>query len=131
MAARERVLITGGSGFIGANLAHDLVAEGHDVHLLLRPEARTWRLAGLAGRYTAHAADLCDPGALRRAVAACRPDVRGEATNEIRHQYLSAAKARQMLGWAPRYGLDEALAETVAWYREYLAAGGEGAPRAA
>ena len=75
MAARERVLITGGSGFIGANLAHDLVAEGHDVHLLLRPEARTWRLAGLTGRYAAHAADLCDARALRRAVAACRPDV--------------------------------------------------------
>jgi CDP-glucose 4,6-dehydratase len=59
------------------------------------------------------------------------PEVRGEAADEIRHQYLSAEKARRMLGWAPRYGLDEALAETVAWYREYLAAGGEGAPRAA
>ena len=48
MASRERVLITGASGFIGACLAHDLVAEGHDVHLVLRPEANTWRLAGLA-----------------------------------------------------------------------------------
>src|SRR6516164_3653299 len=41
------------------------------------------------------------------------PDVRGEARNEIRHQYLSAAKAGRMLGWRPRYGLREALAETV------------------
>ncbi len=48
------------------------------------------------------------------------PDVRGEARNEILHQYLSAAKARQMLGWAPRYQLDEALGETIAWYREFL-----------
>ena len=31
-----------------------------------------------------------------------RPEVRGEASNEIKHQYLSAAKARQMLGWNPR-----------------------------
>ena len=27
------------------------------------------------------------------------PDVRNEATNEILHQYLSAAKARAELGW--------------------------------
>src|SRR5262249_10763541 len=49
-----------------------------------------------------------------------RPDVRNEARLEIRHQYLSAAKARALLGWAPRYGLDEALAETIAWYRDYF-----------
>jgi CDP-glucose 4,6-dehydratase len=66
------------------------------------------------------------------------PDVRGEARNEIRHQYLSAAKAVRMLGWRPRYGLREALAETVDWYRAHLASpAGEGgheagrAPRAA
>ncbi len=50
------------------------------------------------------------------------PDVRGEATNEIKHQYLSAEKARRMLAWAPRYDLDAALAETVAWYRDYFGA---------
>jgi CDP-glucose 4,6-dehydratase len=48
------------------------------------------------------------------------PDVRGEARNEIKHQYLSAAKARRMLDWAPRYALGEALGETVAWYRDYF-----------
>jgi CDP-glucose 4,6-dehydratase len=50
------------------------------------------------------------------------PDVRGEACHEIRHQYLCAAKARTLLGWKPRYPLDEALGETVAWYRDYFAA---------
>jgi CDP-glucose 4,6-dehydratase len=49
------------------------------------------------------------------------PDVRSEAQNEIKHQYLSAAKARQMLDWRPRYMLDEALDETIAWYRDYFA----------
>lgn len=51
------------------------------------------------------------------------PDVRGEATNEIKHQYLSAEKARRMLDWRPRYDLDEALAETIAWYEQHLGAG--------
>src|SRR5262245_15913617 len=41
------------------------------------------------------------------------PDVQNTATNEIRHQYLSAARARTELSWRPRYTLDESLAETV------------------
>ena len=51
-----------------------------------------------------------------------RPDVRNEASNEIKHQYLSAAKARRMLDWEPLYSLDGALEKTIDWYREYLAA---------
>ncbi len=49
------------------------------------------------------------------------PDVRNEAVNEIVHQYLSATKARERLGWTPSWDLDRGLGETVAWYREYLA----------
>jgi CDP-glucose 4,6-dehydratase len=48
------------------------------------------------------------------------PDVRGEAQNEIRHQYLSSAKARRMLDWSPNYSLYEALRETIAWYYSYF-----------
>jgi CDP-glucose 4,6-dehydratase len=48
------------------------------------------------------------------------PEVRNEANNEIRHQYLSAERARQMLHWSPLFALDEGLERTVAWYREYL-----------
>jgi CDP-glucose 4,6-dehydratase len=49
-----------------------------------------------------------------------KPDVRNEATNEIRHQYLSAAKAKAMLGWQPGYSLEAGLIETIAWYRDYF-----------
>jgi CDP-glucose 4,6-dehydratase len=49
-----------------------------------------------------------------------RPDIRCEARNEICHQYLSAAKARQMLNWAPSFALEDGLAETIAWYRDYF-----------
>jgi nucleoside-diphosphate-sugar epimerase len=71
----QRVLITGGSGFIGANLARAELAAGNEVHLLLRAGAKTWRLAALAGRYAHHAGDLRDAAAVRRAVEAARPDV--------------------------------------------------------
>jgi CDP-glucose 4,6-dehydratase len=56
------------------------------------------------------------------------PVVKGEASNEIRHQYLSAEKARRMLGWLPRYSLDESLRETIDWYRGFLGADSEPAP---
>ena len=49
-----------------------------------------------------------------------RPDVRNEASNEIRHQYLDSSKARNMLNWSPAYDFDESLRETVAWYERYL-----------
>jgi nucleoside-diphosphate-sugar epimerase len=71
----ERVLLTGGSGFVGSCLARALVADGHEVHLLLRAGPDRWRLAGLEGRYRAHLADLRDAAAVRAAVDAARPAV--------------------------------------------------------
>lgn len=47
-------------------------------------------------------------------------DIRNEANNEIREQWLSAKKARERLGWAPLFSLEEGLKRTVAWYRELL-----------
>lgn len=49
-----------------------------------------------------------------------QPKVLNEAKNEIKHQYLSATKAKKLLGWAPRWDLDAGLRETIAWYREHL-----------
>jgi CDP-glucose 4,6-dehydratase len=49
------------------------------------------------------------------------PEILGTASHEIDSQYLSAAKARKMLGWAPTLSTEDALAETVAWYRGHLA----------
>ena len=48
------------------------------------------------------------------------PDIQATAKNEIKHQYLSAEKARRMLDWSPRYSLDDSLVETIAWYRNYF-----------
>jgi CDP-glucose 4,6-dehydratase len=50
-----------------------------------------------------------------------QPDIRNEVTNEIRHQYLSAKKARDLLNWHPLFTLDEALVKTIEWYRGFFA----------
>jgi CDP-glucose 4,6-dehydratase len=57
---------------------------------------------------------------LRLMQSSLKPDVRNEASNEIKNQYLSAAKAREMLAWRPAFSLEAALRETIAWYAAYL-----------
>ena len=47
-------------------------------------------------------------------------EVRGEASHEIREQYLSAEKARRVLGWQPQQSFDDALQKTADWYHDYL-----------
>lgn len=48
------------------------------------------------------------------------PVIQNQASGEILHQYLDAGKARQKLGWEPKYNLGEGLKETVAWYQEFF-----------
>ncbi|GIV69765.1 MAG: CDP-glucose 4,6-dehydratase [Caldilinea sp.] len=60
---------------------------------------------------------------LRRMGSSLTPEIRNEASNEIRHQYLSAEKARRVLGWRPLFTLEEGLDRTIAWYREFFAHG--------
>ena len=57
---------------------------------------------------------------LRLMQSGLTPDIRNEATNEIRHQWLSAAKAREMLDWRPLFTLEEGLTRTVAWYTRFI-----------
>lgn len=63
--------------------------------------------------------DLVDR-VLRAMGSELEPDVRNEAQHEIKHQYLSAAKAREVLGWSPLFTLDEGLERTIAWYGDFL-----------
>jgi CDP-glucose 4,6-dehydratase len=49
------------------------------------------------------------------------PQVLNQASNEIREQRLSSAKARRVLGWEPVFSLDQGLARTIDWYRAFFA----------
>ncbi|HEY7063022.1 MAG TPA: NAD-dependent epimerase/dehydratase family protein [Chloroflexota bacterium] len=68
-----RALVTGGTGFVGANLARRLLADGHEVHLLVRRGYRDWRLADVRAALEFHEVALADADGLARAVAAIRP----------------------------------------------------------
>jgi CDP-glucose 4,6-dehydratase len=48
------------------------------------------------------------------------PEILNQAANEIRHQCLSAERARTVLGWQPTFPLEEGLERTIGWYQEYF-----------
>lgn len=48
------------------------------------------------------------------------PIILNQAKNEIKHQYLSAEKARRLLHWKPQYSLEEGLREAIQWYDKVL-----------
>src|SRR5690606_14925741 len=71
----DRVLVTGGAGFIGARLVARLVAQGCDVHVVVRRTTGLDRIADVAGRLTLHHADLADGADVTRVVRAVEPHV--------------------------------------------------------
>jgi dihydroflavonol-4-reductase len=77
-------LVTGGTGFVGANLVRELIADGHTVRVLARPGGDRRALAGC--RVELLDGDLLDAASLRRAVTG------------VRHVYHAAADYRL---WAP------------------------------
>jgi CDP-glucose 4,6-dehydratase len=59
---------------------------------------------------------------LRKMKSSLRPEVLNQASNEIRHQYLSAERARTLLNWRPQFTLESGLDRTLAWYRAFFGA---------
>jgi dihydroflavonol-4-reductase len=64
-----KCFVTGASGFIGSNLVHELIARGHRVKALLRPEADERGLRGL--KYERVTGDILDRPLLQREMAGC------------------------------------------------------------
>ncbi len=54
-----------------------------------------------------------------------QPEILNTPKGAIKHQYLSAQKARDVLGWRPKYTVEEGLTETIAWYQEFFKAQGK------
>jgi CDP-glucose 4,6-dehydratase len=51
---------------------------------------------------------------------ALEPRILNNAKGEIHSQYLDSSKAREILGWQPRYTLSQGLQETITWYKDYF-----------
>src|SRR3989442_164575 len=79
----QRVLLTGGAGFIGSHLAEALLRRGSQLVVVDNLDSfypSTWKEANLeeirrAGTYEFHAVDICEMEQLGQVVAGTRPEV--------------------------------------------------------
>jgi CDP-glucose 4,6-dehydratase len=117
----ERPVIRSDGRFIRDYL---YVEDGAQAYMMLAERlAEDGRLRGMAFNFS-YEAPLTVLELVSRILAgmgsSLEPDIRNEAVNEIRRQYLSAERARRVLGWAPQFTLEEGLSRTIAWYSDFF-----------
>lgn len=71
---RHTCLLTGASGFVGANLARRLLAEGQELHCIVRPAHAQWRVQELIGKAFFHDVNLSDHTRVAALVHELTPD---------------------------------------------------------
>jgi UDP-glucuronate 4-epimerase len=79
----QRVLLTGGAGFIGSHLAEALLRRGCELHIVDNLDSfypSPWKEANLeeirrTGVYEFHPADICEREPLHQVMASARPEV--------------------------------------------------------
>lgn len=74
--SKRKILITGASGFIGANLVRRLMGSGDSLHLFLRPNSSNlWRLNGLPKKAKIYEVNLEHKEELKKIIFKIKPDI--------------------------------------------------------
>jgi nucleoside-diphosphate-sugar epimerase len=69
----KRVLVTGATGFVGANLTRRLLSEGHELHLLVRRNYTAWRIDSIKSEICLHSVDLGNARMLTALIREIKP----------------------------------------------------------
>lgn len=74
-----KILITGGTGFVGSHACRQLMAAGHDVRLLVRSAQKAETIYPIDQRPELAVGDITDPHAVRKAILGCEAVVHAAA----------------------------------------------------
>lgn len=72
---RKRILITGSTGFIGANLACFLADKGLSPHIFVRKDSNLWRISDILKKLKPHTVDLNDEAKTRGIILKLKPQI--------------------------------------------------------
>ncbi|MBC8505764.1 MAG: NAD-dependent epimerase/dehydratase family protein [Anaerolineales bacterium] len=70
----KKILLTGGTGFVGSNLARRLLQDGHILHLFVRPGYKSWRIDQIEEDLIFHEVDLLNYDQVSKKVKQIGPD---------------------------------------------------------
>ena len=71
----KKVLITGGTGFIGSNFVNKFLELGDEVNLIVRPESNFWRIESVKSKTKLHLVDLTNAEEIERFIGNLRPQI--------------------------------------------------------
>ena len=69
----QPILITGATGFVGANLARFFVSKGLKVNIIIRKDSNIWRFKDIIHKTNTHYVDLRDKTKLRKIIQKIKP----------------------------------------------------------
>jgi len=73
--SKERFLVTGAAGFVGANMVRRLLKMGLKVHAVVSTSGDLWRIKDVLPQITLHRGDITDETFVRKVMEKVRPDI--------------------------------------------------------
>ena len=71
---REKILITGSTGFVGSNLTRALLKEGYEINIITRETSNMWRIKDIYSQLIDWKVDLNEKEKLKQIVEKIKPD---------------------------------------------------------
>jgi len=71
----KKVLVTGATGFIGANILRAVIKQGSKASIITRRDSDMWRIRDILGEVKNYNADLLDYDRLRSVISRIKPEV--------------------------------------------------------